>query len=130
MEALERELGAFEQAIASGTAADTVAQIGFLSEELVKAVRRPRFPAYQIPRWVWVASQYRLHQDDKGGLIRSRSAAALTFLSSRLAAAEVADHVVQDLNWVLDSTIRTLSQFAGDRSAQLPQRGRSAPDRS
>jgi len=74
LEALERDLAAFERGGASDASGNTAAQIELLSEELVKAGTKPGFPSYQISRWVWVASQYRLHKDETGP-IKSESAA-------------------------------------------------------
>ena len=107
-ETLRTELVSLER-VAAHQIADVAAHLPLLSEELTKAGRRPEFPRYQIPRWVWVASQFRLH-GGAGESIGVKSGAALNFLSQRLALRKMTEQDVQDLNWVLDSVIRTLSQ--------------------
>lgn len=107
--ALRRSLEALEGLVVEQApyGADYITEI---SSELAKAGCRSDFPGYQMPRWVWLASQLRLHS---GGtdLVAIKAGAALRFLAQRLSSNPLPDADVQDLNWVLDSTIRVLSQM-------------------
>jgi hypothetical protein len=79
-----------------------------ISKTLVAARNKDGFPQHQISNWVWLSSQFRLisnTNDDEA--ISAR--AALGFLSQRMQKPALTDTDIQDLNWVLDMTVRKLS---------------------
>lgn len=84
--------------------------IAGVSDALTRAVRTPGFPKRQIRQWVWVASQFRLHHTGEAGAI---AGSALCFLEKRLSAGQLQEPDVQDLNWVLESTVQKLLERLG-----------------
>lgn len=87
-------------------------QLLHISEELLRAQGRVDFPTRQIPQWVWIASQYRLCADEKPQ-VAAKAGASLQFLSQKLQDDRLGEEDLQDLNWVLESTVRTLAQEVG-----------------
>jgi hypothetical protein len=108
VQTLKKELRKLEE-LAATQAGTASAYIPSISDELAKAQHRPGFPTYQIPRWMWLASQFRLHSEAHSR-IAAKAGAALHFLSARIASDHVSQRDVQDLNWVLESTVCALSQ--------------------
>lgn len=108
VQALGKELSALER-LGASHATDAPEQVSAISAQLAAATRRKDFPAHQLGRWLWLGSQYRVHAAS-GGIVGLKSAAALHFLSKRLEVDPLTTSDHQDLNWVLDSTIRELSQ--------------------
>ncbi|WP_375428434.1 hypothetical protein [uncultured Sphingomonas sp.] len=86
--------------------------IGSLSEVLRLAQSRDDFPREQTPRWLWVASRYRIAAPE-GSPEAAKAAAALQLLSETVAGAAIDESDIQDLNWVLDATVRTLASHVG-----------------
>ena len=103
---LAAELRGYEQTTAA-LIADIDACIPHISAALSKAARTRGFPKRQIPQWVWIASQLRL-QAGEGGPAALQAGAALTFLEKKLGAL-LSPSDVQELNWVLESTVQQLS---------------------
>lgn len=87
-------------------------QLLHISEELRKAQGRQDFPTRQIPQWLWIASQYRLYSEEKP-IVAAKAGASLQFLSHKLQADHLDEEDIQDLNWVLESSVRTLAQEVG-----------------
>lgn len=83
-----------------------------LSDRLAHALSRPDFPKHQIARWLWLASQYRIHAD-VDPTVATPAAAALFFLEEVLTHGMVADEDSQDLNWILDTTVARLVSTVG-----------------
>ena len=106
---LSRELTELEP-IAEAEAEHAAAHISSISDALTEARRVPGFPVRQIPQWMWLASQFRLHAGSPNG-ITTKAGAALLFLSRRINAGRASANDVQDLNWVLGSTLGYLSQL-------------------
>lgn len=105
---LTAELRALEQ-VAAGLAADAQAYIPAISSTLSQAAASPGFPVRQVPQWIWIASQFRLHAA-QGGPIALTAGSALTYLN-KLAGRPVSEEEVQDLNWVLESSVQRLSEL-------------------
>lgn len=103
---LAAELRALEP-VARQAALDLQGYLAPISETLKSAVTTPGFPLRQISQWVWVASQFRLSAE-RNETIALSSGSALLFLGKRVGRALV-ETDVQDLNWVLESTIQKLS---------------------
>jgi hypothetical protein len=78
-----------------------------ISRTLSTALNADGFPQHQIGQWVWLASQFRMlaAADDAEAVV---AGAALNFLGKRVDAGKIEAAVIQDLNWVLDSTVRRL----------------------
>jgi hypothetical protein len=78
-----------------------------ISDTLGRTSTTEGFPRHQIGRWTRVASQFRLlvAAHDTDAVV---AGAALNFLRKRVDAGKIDAAAVQDLNWVLDSTIRRL----------------------
>lgn len=104
-EVLATELKALEQ-IALRPAEDPAATIAVVSATLSSATRTPDFPARQLHQWLWIGSQYRQHAA-AGGAVAAAAAAGLAFLDRRVGRPLV-ETDVQDLNWVLETTIKTV----------------------
>jgi hypothetical protein len=103
---LEAELSSLERL--SGELARNLAEFfSMISDALGRALSTEGFPQHQLGQWIWVASQFR-------GLARADSneaivaGAALIFLGKRVDAGRIDAAAAQDLNWVLDLTIRRL----------------------
>jgi hypothetical protein len=78
-----------------------------ISRALNNALNAERFPQHQIGQWVWLASQFRMlaAADDTEAVV---AGGALNFFGKRVEAGKIDAVVIQDLNWVLDSTVRRL----------------------
>jgi hypothetical protein len=106
--ALEAELNSLERL--SGEQAGRLAEfLPLISQTLGKALDTGGFPKHQIGQWTWVASQFRMRAaaDDAEAVV---AGAALNFLGRRVEASNIDGAAVQDLNWVLDSTVRRLRE--------------------
>ena len=104
-ETLAAELKVLEQ-IALCPVEDPAATVAGVSAALSRAARTSDFPTRQLHQWLWIGSQYRLHAAG-GGPVAAAAAASLAFLESRIDR-PLADADVQDLNWVLETTTRTV----------------------
>jgi hypothetical protein len=91
---------------------DAHRHIPHLSQKLGEAQNHADFPITQIPRWLWLASQYRLHATSDP-IIASRAAAALQFLSMMVIKPRLSTADIQDLNWVLEVTVAGLAPLVG-----------------
>lgn len=91
---------------------DAREHIPHLSEKLGEAQSHADFPKSQIPRWLWLASQYRLHAASEVA-IATRAAAALQVLSMVVEKPHLSLTDVQDLNWVLEVTVAALAPLVG-----------------
>ncbi len=109
--ALKQELARLETALLSHMegAAD---QLAHISEELRQAQNRADFPTHQIPHWLWLGSQYRL-QASENPKVAAKAGACLQFLSHKLRGDSLGEEDRQELNWVLESTVRALAQEIG-----------------
>ncbi|HVZ16543.1 MAG TPA: hypothetical protein VG897_05465 [Terriglobales bacterium] len=93
--------------------APIAAQIGsndrlrHISEEIKRAQQLSGFPQHQLLRWIWLASQFRIHELERNEIARN-AGAALLFFSKTISGARLSEVLVQDLNWVLDSTVWSL----------------------
>ena len=78
-----------------------------ISRTLSTALNAEGFPQHQIDQWVWLASQFRMlaAADDAEAVV---AGGALNFLGKRVEAGKLDVAAIQDLNWVLDSTVRRL----------------------
>lgn len=90
-------------------------QLAHVSAVLQRAQLRADFPKSQVCRWLWVASRFRLDTKDNRAS-GSKAAAALHFLEEMLERQALSDHDVQDINWVLESTVRALAVSEGPSS--------------
>ena len=106
---LSEELRRFE-GIADQALADETAALEFVSGTLLEVSRRNDFPGHQLPRWTWVASVLRLHAP-KRNQIATKCCAAIMHLSKVLGSGPLDEQKVQELNWVLNSTVGKLSQL-------------------
>lgn len=91
---------------------DADEHIPHLSEKLREAQNHAEFPKSQIPRWLWLASQYRLHATTEAA-IASRAAAALQVLTTVVEKPILSFGDIQDLNWVLEGTVAALAPLVG-----------------
>jgi len=91
---------------------DAREHIPHLSEKLRDAQNHADFPKSQIPRWLWLASQYRLNSASEEA-IATRAAAALQVLSMMVEKPQLSHADVQDLNWVLEVTLAALAPLVG-----------------
>jgi hypothetical protein len=107
-EVLAGQLKAFEQ-VAGRPAGDLAATVSSVADTLSRAVRTQGFPEYQVPQWLWLGSQYRLHAG-AGGLVAAVAEAALAFLDKTVGR-PLLDSDIQDLNWVLETTTRRLGEL-------------------
>lgn len=107
-EVLAGDLKAFEQ-VAGRPARDLAATVSSVADSLSRAVRTPSFPEHQVPQWLWLGSQYRLHAG-VGGHVAAVAEAALAFLD-RTVRKPLLDSDVQDLNWVLETTTKRLGEL-------------------
>lgn len=82
------------------------------SEVLRTARKQDWFPAHQTHRWVWLASQYRLHRGS-GGDAEKTSQRALEYLRSLGACSAPTDDQHRDLRWMLDTSVRRLAPMVG-----------------
>jgi uncharacterized membrane protein YkvA (DUF1232 family) len=113
VEALGSEIAALEK-VCEAHCSDPSEYIPGLSRSLIHAFGTPGFPKRQIRQWVWVASQFRLcMKPDPVGAI---AAAALYFLEKRVSAGRLTEADVQDLNWVLESTVQRIVERLGPAS--------------
>jgi hypothetical protein len=87
-------------------------QLSHISEELRRAQNRCDFPSHQIAQWLWIGSQYRLNASDRPK-VAATAGACLQFLSEKLNRALLTEEDLQELNWVLESAVRTLAQEVG-----------------
>jgi hypothetical protein len=87
-------------------------QLSHISEELRRAQNRVDFPTHQIPQWLWLGSQYRL-QAGENPKVAAKAGACLQFLSQKLRGDVLCEEDLQELNWVLESTVRGLAQEIG-----------------
>lgn len=108
---LSKLLAGYETA-ASLQLGDANEHIPRLSEILGQAQNHADFPKSQIPRWLWLASQYRLHATTDPA-IASRAAAALHVLSTVVEKHHLSSGDIQDLNWVLEVTVAALAPLIG-----------------
>jgi hypothetical protein len=115
VEALTGELKALEQ-FALQPVANPASSIAGVSAALKAAAQAENFPSHQLRRWIWIASLYRQHAAS-GGPLAGVVGAALAFLAKR-SAATIDDAVVQDLNWVVETTTRSLCESLGEGLAQ------------
>ncbi|MER8549922.1 DrmE family protein [Mesorhizobium sp. M0684] len=102
---LAAELKALEQ-IALCPAEDPAATVAVVSATLSRASQTPDFPTRQLHQWLWIGSQYRQHAA-AGGFVAAAAAAGLAFLDKR-AGQSLTESDIQDLNWVLETTIKTV----------------------
>lgn len=91
---------------------DAHEHISYLSRMLGQAQSHADFPKMQISRWLWLASQYRLHATTEAE-IASRAAAGLHVLSTVVEKPQLSLADVQDLNWVLEVTVAALAPLVG-----------------
>lgn len=82
-------------------------QLRHISEEIKKAQQLSGFPQHQLLRWIWLASQFRIHELEQNEITRI-AGGALLFFSKMISGARLSEALVQDLNWVLDSTVWSL----------------------
>lgn len=108
---LSRLLAGYE-AVARIRLSDADEHIPHLSVKLVEAQHHADFPKSQIPRWLWLASQYRLHATTES-IIAARAAAALQVFSSAVEKPRLNTDDIQDLNWVLEATVAALAPRVG-----------------
>jgi hypothetical protein len=104
--ALEAELNSLERL--SGEQVRHLAEfLPLISHILGNALNTEGFPQHQIGQWVWLASQFRMlaAADHTEAVV---AGGALNFLGKRVDAGKIDGAVIQDLNWVLDSTVRRL----------------------
>lgn len=109
--ALRQELGRLEAALLAHVDS-APEQVSNISEELRKAQNRNDFPAHQIAQWLWIGSQYRLNAS-ANPKVAAKAGACLQFLSEKLKIDLLAEEDLQELNWVLESAVRALSQEVG-----------------
>src|SRR5262249_35834854 len=114
VEALTSELSELEQA-ARGHTDNPQELVSLFSAALVQAEKTIGFPTRQLARWIWLGSQFRLFGSERVD-VAALARGALTFLTVRLARGVINETDVQDLNWVLDSTIHRLSNLLGPQS--------------
>jgi hypothetical protein len=107
-EVLAAELKALGQ-IGATPAVDPAATVAVVSATLSRAARTPTFPTRQLHQWLWIGSQYRLHAA-AGGPIAAAAASALAFLD-KWVSRSAAESDVQDLNWVLETTIKSVGEL-------------------
>lgn len=86
--------------------------LSHISLQLGRAQNRADFPIGQIPRWLWLASQFRLSAEAES-IVAAKAAAALHFLEQVIDRPELSTEDIQDLNWVLESTVRILGSIVG-----------------
>lgn len=110
VEALTAELKALE-AFAFRPALDAATKVSAVSAALSWAARADGFPDRQLREWIWIGSQYRL-EAARGGPVAGAAGAALAFLCKRVER-PVTEQDIQDLNWVLETTIRTICDLLG-----------------
>lgn len=113
VEILSAELQKLE-AFALEPADDVAATVATVSATLSIAAQREGFPQRQLRQWTWLGSRYRMHAA-RGGPIASAAGGALAFLNKRVVGA-ISSEDVQDLNWVLETTIAFLRAGADDDS--------------
>ena len=114
VEDLTRELSVLERAaLAQGDATQELVRL--YSTALAQAEKTIGFPTRQLERWLWVASQFRLHGSERAN-VGFAARGALTFLTVRLARGVFSEADIQDLNWVFDSTIHRLGNVLGAES--------------
>jgi len=104
--ALEAELNLLERL--SGEQVRRLAEsLPPISHTLGRALNIEGFPQHQISQWTWLASQFRIlaEADDTDAIV---AGAALNFFGKRVDADKIDAAVIQDLNWVLDSTVLRL----------------------
>jgi hypothetical protein len=113
VDSLSSEVAALEK-VANAHCSNPREYIPGLSSSLIRAFRTPGFPKRQIRQWVWIASQFRLCADsDQIGAI---AGAALYFLEKRVSAGHLTEGDVQDLNWILESTVQRIVERLGPAS--------------
>jgi hypothetical protein len=84
-----------------------------ISTSLKSAHNFPGFPQHQIRQWIWVASQFRLHAPDFSEVV-GLTGSALNFMGKVLAdKSNLSTEDLQDLNWVLGSTVEKLTTLLG-----------------
>lgn len=102
---LAAELRALE-AGAQDVLNDPEASLVGISRVIECAPATKGFPKRQVGQWVWLASQVRLRASEPD--IARPAIAALRFLE-KVTAQRLTEERIQDLNWVLESTIQRLS---------------------
>lgn len=115
--ALEAELNLLER-LSSEQIRRLAKPLAPISHTLDREWNTEGFPQHQIGQWTWLASQFRMlaEADEAEAVI---AGAALDFLGKHVKAGKIDSAVIQDLNWVLDSTLRRL------RGKMRPERFRS-----
>ncbi|MEI9927828.1 MAG: hypothetical protein WDN44_09125 [Sphingomonas sp.] len=108
---LSRLLAGYE-AVARLQLSNVGEHIPHLSAKLEEAQRHSDFPKAQIPRWLWLASQYRLNATTDA-VIAARAAAALQILSSTVEKTRLGTDDIQVLNWILEATVAALAPLVG-----------------
>ena len=105
-EGLAKELVLMER-VSAQQVSHSLEFLPLISRTLSTALNADGFPQHQIGQWVWLASQFRMlaAADDAEAVV---AGAALNFLGKRVDAGKIEAAVIQDLNWVLDSTVRRL----------------------
>jgi hypothetical protein len=87
-----------------------------ISEIIRSAATIADFPKHQIGRWLWVASQFRLCSIASEPDIAGPACAALIFLGKAVQTGRINPGKDQELNWVLDTTVRRLrARLPADR---------------
>ncbi|CAM3276354.1 DrmE family protein [Asticcacaulis taihuensis] len=85
-----------------------------ISRTLELASSLPEFPVYQIGQWVWLASQFRLLAEAADPMA-TIIGAALNFLGKIVQKGSIGSSEVQDLNWVLASTVTKISPIGASQ---------------
>ncbi|AZO21568.1 hypothetical protein EJ070_13345 [Mesorhizobium sp. M1E.F.Ca.ET.045.02.1.1] len=108
---LTRRLQRLEEAFSDGLDA-AFDRLAHLSERLAQALGRSDFPSSQIGRWIWVASQYRLHAETEPR-VAALAASALVFLEEALDRRSLDDDHRRELNWILETVVGRLAAQVG-----------------
>jgi hypothetical protein len=110
VEALSSQVAALEH-LAEARLSNPSEYVSGVSTALNRAFETPGFPKRQIRQWLWIASQFRLRgHPDK---ISAIAGAALYFLDQRLSSGHLTETAIQDLNWILESTVQRLGELLG-----------------
>lgn len=108
---LTRRLQGLEEAFSDGLDAGSE-RLVHLSQRLAQALERSDFPSAQIVRWLWIASQYRLHAAIEPK-IAALAAGALVFLEEALERRSLDDDDRRELNWILETVVGRLAAHVG-----------------
>lgn len=108
---LTQRLQRLEEAFSDGLDAGSD-RLAHLSERLAQALERSDFPSAQIGRWLWIASQYRLHATTEPK-VAALAAGALVFLEEAIERRALDDDDRRELNWILETAVGRLAAQVG-----------------